>query len=340
MLDPATYIAKLQEINAAQPIKMDFYGEGGAVTALEKKFMEITGKEAAIFMPTGTMANQFAILVLSGQNTKVFVQETSHVYRDEADAAQSVHNKRLIPVAKEKAGFTMEELRDVVDYHKRGEVFESGMGVVSIENPVRRADGAFIPIDELKRITAYCKEQGFKTHLDGARIHMAATWSGVPVIEYARLFDTVYISLYKYLGAASGAVLCGDKAVIGKMKHLIKIHGGTMFSNWANGAMALHHLETIDAQLLQAKKRADELFAALNQLPQLKVSAVPSGTNIHLLKITGIDGNKMAAALARDHNIRIGRVNESGVMRISVNTSILNQDLNTMVAAFRSAING
>ncbi|HYF31548.1 MAG TPA: aminotransferase class I/II-fold pyridoxal phosphate-dependent enzyme [Chitinophagaceae bacterium] len=338
LYDPTAYIAKLQEINATQAIKQDFYGEGGAIAALERKFMEITGKERAMFMPTGTMANQFAILVLSGENTKVFVQETSHVFRDEADAAQSVHNKRLIPLAKGQAGFTAEELQQSVEYHLKEEVFKSGIGAVSIENPVRRADGKYIPFDELKKISAYCKQQGYKLHLDGARLHLAAAWSGVSIAQYASLFDTVYISLYKYLGASAGAILCGDKAVMDKMTHLMKIHGGAMFSNWTNAAMALHHVEGIEGRLQQAKKKSDELFAALNQLPELKVVVTPSGTNIHFLQPKGIDGNKMAATLAREHNIRISRVNESGLIRFTINESILNQDLNTIVNAFRSAI--
>ncbi len=222
MFRPAEYIAKLQEINKATPIERDFYGEGGHVEKLLKKFMAITGKEAAIYMPSGTMSNQLAIHVLSAENSKVFVQETSHVYRDEADAAQSVFNKRLIPLRKEETGFTLDELKQSIAYHDHGEVFKSGIGAISIEIPNRRTEGAMVPIEEVKKISAYCKTNGYKMHLDGARIYMASAWSGVSIKEYASYFDTIYISLYKYLGAAGGAVLCGDKAVIDKMGILLK----------------------------------------------------------------------------------------------------------------------
>ena len=90
--DGLPYLEQLQLANNKQSIKVDRYGSGGAVEELEKKFEVITGKEKAIYMPSGTMANQFAIAMLSGENTKVFVQDTSHVYRDEADAAQSIFN--------------------------------------------------------------------------------------------------------------------------------------------------------------------------------------------------------------------------------------------------------
>src|SRR5678815_5809724 len=94
----------------------------------------------------------------------------------------------------------------------------------------RRTDGRMIPIDEIKKISEYCRSKNIKLHLDGARIYMASAWSGVSINEYSTYFDTVYISLYKYLGASGGAILCGDKALIEKMPHMIKIHGGNMLS--------------------------------------------------------------------------------------------------------------
>ena len=104
---PEDYIAKLSEINKLDPIEPDFYGKGGVTEKLEKEFANITGKEKAVYFPTGTMANQLAIKVLSGSSTKVVVPENSHVFRDEADAAQSVNNKRLIPLGKGKFHFEL-----------------------------------------------------------------------------------------------------------------------------------------------------------------------------------------------------------------------------------------
>ena len=213
MYEGLPYLETLQLANAKQPLKVDRYGGGGAVEELEKKFQAITGKEKAIFMPSGTMANQFAIAALSGENTKVYVQDTSHVYRDEADAAQSVFNKRLIPLARNQTCFTADELKQAIENLDREEVFKSGIGCVSVENPVRRSDGRMVPIDEIKKISEYCRSKNFKLHLDGARLFMASAWSGVSIKEYSSYFDTVYISLYKYLGASAGAILCGERSV-------------------------------------------------------------------------------------------------------------------------------
>lgn len=338
ILDPAGYLTELQKILDRAAFKQDYYGQGGVVAALEKKFEEVTGKEKAIFMPSGTMANQLAIAVLSAEKTKVFVQDNSHVYRDEADAAQSVFQKRLMPLAKTGAYFTADQLQKAVAALDSEEVFKSGIGAVSIENPVRRADGKMVPLEEIKAISAWCRSQDISLHLDGARIHMAAAWSGIPVKEYASHFDTVYISLYKYLGASAGAILCGDKKVIDKMPHLIKIHGGNMFGNWLNAAMALDRLNNIDERLGQAKQRAEILFAALNKMTGLTVSHIPGGTNIYLFSIAReVDARKLQQELNTRYNIRIAPP-ANNQLRLTVNDTILLRDTTYLVEAFRSSL--
>ena len=181
-------------------------------------------KESGIYLTSGTLSNQLAISELSGTSSKVFVQETSHVYRDEADASQTVFNKRVIPLSKGKVSFTVEELEESIKYHRDNEAFATGKGVVSIEVPVRRCDNRIFPIEDIQKISNYCRKNGYKLHLDGARIHIASAYSGISVKEYASYFDTIYICLYKYLGATGGAVLCGEKSVIEKMHHQGKLN--------------------------------------------------------------------------------------------------------------------
>ncbi len=339
MYKPAAYIAKLQEINKSAAIEQDFYTEGGAVEGLLKKFIALTGKEAAIYMPSGTMANQLAIHVLSGDNTKVFVQETSHVYRDEADAAQSVFSKRLMPLAKGAASFTLQELQQAMEYYQKEEVFKSDAGVVSIENPVRRADGQNFPIEEIKKIAEWCRGKGLKLHLDGARLLLAAAFTGVSVKEYAFHFDTVYISLYKYLGAAGGAVLCGEKGVIDKMGHLVKIHGGSVYSNWANAAMASYHLDGFDARLKKAISQSKELTGLLNQLPGVKIAPIPNGTNMQNMQIDeGIDIGKLRTALREKHQIILGGPREDGFIKFTINETLSFRQNQQIAAAFKQAL--
>jgi threonine aldolase len=336
--DPAAYLAKLEQINQANTITRDFYGKGGAVDKLAKQFATATGKEAAIYMPTGTMANQLAIAVLSGDNTKVFVQETSHIFRDEADAAQSVFRKRLIPLAKGEPYFTLEQLKQGLDYYDQEEVFKSGIGTIAIENPVRRSDGRLFPMEEIKKISAFARTKGYTLHLDGARLYLASAYSGISVAEYASYFDTLYISLYKYLGAGGGAILCGDNTVIGRMEHLVKVHGGTVFNSWTNAAMALHHLDGLDKRLQRTVQQADELFAQLNKLPGIEITKLDGGTNISDMKLgSAIDIPQFRKALFTTHQI-LTRGTATRVIKIQVNETLLRRDNAAIVNAFKDAL--
>ena len=336
---PQQYLEKLVAINQTQPIEPDFYGNGGTTTLLEAEFAKLTGKEKAIYLPTGTMANQLAIKLLNEHNTKVIVPENSHIFRDEADAAQSVHHKRLIPVGKDKPYFELADLENAINYIDKNEVFKSGLGTVVIENPIRRADGRTIPLETIKEISAYCKQQGYKMHLDGARIHLAAAYTKVPISEYAAYFDTVYISLYKYLNAAGGAILCGEARLIDQISHQIKIHGGTVFQNWNNTSVALHYLNGITERWTKTKQRGIELIAALNKIDSINITALKNGTNIHDLKLAPeINLKKLATFLYHEHQMLLGRTNDKGIIKFAINESLMTRSVQDIFTAWKKGI--
>ncbi len=338
-MSPNDYLLKLQEINQSKPIEADFYGNGGVLTALEEKFAKLTGKEKAIYLPTGTMANQLAIKLLNGDNTKAIVPENAHIFRDEADAAQSVHNKRLVPVGKGKPFFNLADLKNTIDYLYSNEVFKSGLGTIAIENPIRRADGTLVPIDVIREIASYCKEKGYKMHLDGARIHIAAAYSKISLAEYASYFDTVYISLYKYLNATGGAILCGDAALIDQVAHQIKILGGTVFQNWSNAAVALHYLEGIEKRWEEIILTSSKLIADLNNMKGISIKPITNGTNIYNMEIAEkIDLKKLAIYLYNEHSIWLGRANEEGIVKFTINESILTRSLEDILIAWKKGI--
>jgi threonine aldolase len=337
---PADFLVQLQAIQASHPIERDAYAADGTMEKLLRKFCVITGKEAAVYMSSGTLANQLAIHVLGGSGTKAFVQETSHVYRDEGDAAQTLYNKRLVPLAAGKHWFSLEELKASIAYHEQNEAFAVPGTVVSIETPVRRCDNQVVPVDEIKKITAYCREAGYKLHLDGARLHIAAAFTGTPVAEYAKHFDTVYLCLYKYLGATGGAVLCGDKAVIDQMHHLVKIHGGSIFTNWPSAAMALHHLQDIDGVLDQVKEKAASLFPMLNRIEGLEIRRTAHSSNMSLVKIgRGIDTVKLGARLRGEYNIVFGQPRpDDGLAILKANATLLRRGNKEIAEAFKEAV--
>ncbi|RKR82133.1 L-threonine aldolase [Mucilaginibacter gracilis] len=335
---PEAYVKKLQELLDKRGIKPDVYGKGGAVTELEGKLAQLTGKEAAIYVPTGTMANQLALSLLSGTNTKIYLPDNSHIFRDEADAAQSVYGKRLIPLAKEAPYFTLQQLQEGIAYDNEHEVFKSGLGAIAIENPVRRADGRHIPFEELRKISAFCRQNKYPLHLDGARLFLAAAASGVSIADYAQLFDTVYLSLYKYIGAGGGAVLAGEKSLIDKMGHLIKIHGGTIYSNWTNAAMALYHLEGLPERLKKTLTKAQELISAMNKVNSLQATELENGTNIFYLTPDNTIDGKRFSGLLREQQILIRNPDAQGLIRLQVNETLLDTDINQLIHLLRDTL--
>lgn len=338
-LSPYDYLEKLQEINSKRPIEPDYYGVGGDTKRLEEEFARLTGKEKAIYLPTGTMANQLAIKLLNQNNTKVIVPENSHVYRDEADAAQRVHGKRLVPVGKDKPYFNLADLESAIDYFDKKEVFKSGLGTIVIENPVRRADGVAVPIETIKEISNYCKKNNYKMHLDGARLHMASAYTNESIFDYASYFDTVYISLYKYLNASGGAILCGEAQLIDQISNQIKVYGGKMFQSWTNSSIALHYLGGIEERWKEVVQVAPKLISQLNKIDGISIADLEGGTNVFHLKFSdNINIEKLALYLYQEHNIWLGRVRENNLIKFKVNASILTRSLSEIVSAWKLGV--
>ena len=148
------------------------------------------------------------------------------------------------------------------------------------------------------------------------------------------ILTPVYISLYKYLGASAGAVLCGNASVIDKMPHLIKVHGGSMYGNWANAAMALHRLDGMEKRLKEAIQRAGVIFTEMNKIPGITVSPLQGGTNIYSMKLSAaIDGKKMREKLRKEHQILMPRLLDGNQMLITVNETLLNQSADKLISA-------
>ena len=337
MPTPDEYAATLKQLTETQSNLKDRYGRGGAVEQLEHRFASLTGKERALYLPSGTMANQLAISVLSGDASKVFVQELSHVFRDEADAAQVVHGKRLVPLAPDRGCFTRLELEEALSNVRQGEAFRTSIGALSVENPVRRAEGEVFDIDELRRVCEFARANELGLHLDGARLYLASEYSGVGVDEYAALFDTVYISLYKYFRAPAGAVLCGPESVIERVALLRKMHGGDMYQNWPNAAVALHFLKGFEDRFAKARAKADTLFTMLEATGLFEVHPVPNGSNIFKLGLGNADVDRFRARLSEKWTVKVSGAQDDGLIRLHVNDTQLGIPNDTLTEAFEDA---
>ena len=160
-LSPLEYAHLLSQITASRPLQPDTYSNGGVVEELERAFARWLGTESAVFMPTGTLANQIALRELAGKQRRVLVQAESHIYNDSGDCAQQLSGLNLLPLAPRRVGFTLEEVQDAVRRSRSGRV-ETDVGVICIESPVRRMDDAVFGYDEMQRIAAYARQEGIR----------------------------------------------------------------------------------------------------------------------------------------------------------------------------------
>jgi threonine aldolase len=334
---PEEYLKELTEINSNSSIQGDFYGSGGVVAELEEKFAKLTNKPKALYMPSGTMANELALRVLCGDKTKAIVHADSHIFMDEADAAQSVHNKRLVPIDNGHASYNLTELEGVIKKLSRTEVFYDGLGAISLESPVRRHKGEMIKLSDITELTNYARANNIGSHLDGARLPMAAAYSGTSIKDYASGFDTVYISLYKCFGSAGGAILSGDTDVIDQMPHLIKTHGGTVFRSWTNAAMANQLIDGLEQRLTTMVAQSEALINDLNELSELSIERVSNGTNICFLKAPNLNLTALANRLKTKHGIWVNYPQNDSI-QLHFNETLLYQDNQVLVAAMKDAI--
>src|SRR5258708_26772899 len=209
------------------------------------------GKDGAIFRPTGRPANHRAVGAIAGGPSRVLLEEESHFYQDEGDCAQTLSSLTLMPLGSGRATFTADEVQQVLDRTKSARVV-SRVSAIAVETPIRRKQGERFDAAELKKIVALAHREGLRLHLDGARLFLQAAYTGDSVADYARPFDTVYVSLYKYFNAASGAILAGPKAVIDGMYHGRRMFGGGLNTVWPFAPVALHSLFGFEEPYSQA----------------------------------------------------------------------------------------
>ncbi|MDA1348354.1 MAG: aminotransferase class I/II-fold pyridoxal phosphate-dependent enzyme [Chloroflexi bacterium] len=334
---PESTLRRLAELEGPA-IEADTYSRGGAVEKLEARFAEMLEKESAVFMPTGTLANHLAIRQLCGIRQKAIVQEQSHLYNDSGDCVTRLSGISLVPLAPGRPSFTLEELKEAVERSGDARV-ATPIGAVMVESPVRRQYGQVVPFDQMRQITDFCRDRGFGSHLDGARLYMMSAATGVSPKEYAALFDTVYVSLYKYFGAPFGAVLAGTAEFTKDLYHERRMFGGGLSSAYLAAALASKGSEDFEARFAAAMGRATELLAGLEALEGINVERFRHGSNIFPVMLgPEVDAETFVAALRRQSVFVYADDHESSWITLTVNPTILSRSTVELLEAFKEAL--
>jgi threonine aldolase len=316
-LSPRAYAALLDELSDDADVREDNYLLGGEVERFEQHWAALLGKEIAVFMPSGTLANQLALRALAGPRRRVIVPEMSHVYNDTGDACQTLSGLTLIPLAPSAATFTRADVEAVLARTASGRV-ATDVGAILIESPIRRLFGQTFDWDEAQRIAAFARERGIGTHLDGARLFIASAYTGITPAQYAAPFDTVYVSLWKYFNCGIGAILAGPRRLLEGMFHVRRMFGGNLAVGWPAALVARHYMDGFLDRLKGAVRVSEDFYSALASNSRVSVSRIPNGTNLSRVAFKGVD----AAAVRRklvDRGVIMPGASPDGIVMLGVN---------------------
>jgi len=266
------------------PLGDDVLGDDPTVNALCERVCQLFGKEAAIFVPSGTMANQCALRALTEPGDEIVCHELSHIYQYEGGAPAALSGCSVAFADGERGIFdarTMEACIRPIDDH------DPVTKVVSIENTQNRGGGAVWSIERIAEVSAGARKHGLKMHLDGARLMNAVVASGVSAAEYARHFDTVTICFSKGLGAPVGSAVSGDAATIRRAKRFRKMFGGAMRQSGVLAAAALYALEHHVERLAEDHANARRFAEAIAGVRGVSIEPEAVETNIVYFDVEG-----------------------------------------------------
>jgi threonine aldolase len=276
--------AEMRAAMAAAEVGDDVYGEDPTVNLLESRAASMFGREAAVFVPTGTMGNQIALRLHTQPGQEIICESRSHILDWEMATAAAFSGCLIRAVAAEGGILTWKHIAPVI--YGRG-AFRAATGLIEIENSANLAGGRVTPLAVMEEIWENAKERKLPVHLDGARIFNTATALGADVKTLTRGFDTVMFCLSKGLGAPVGSMLVGSAELIEQARIYRKALGGGMRQAGVLAAAGLIALEQMPARLHEDHANARLLAEALSQMEGVSIDLETVETNIVIFRLTG-----------------------------------------------------
>jgi threonine aldolase len=301
---------------AAAEVGDDVYGEDPTVNLLERRAAEIFKREAALFVPTGTMGNQIAIRLHTEPGQEVICESRSHILDWEMAMVAQFSGCLIRSVPTESGTLSWKDI-DPVIYERSS--FRASTGLIEIENTANLAGGRCTRLEVTEEIWDHARERNIPVHLDGARIFNAATALGVDVSKLTRGFDTVMFCLSKGLGAPVGSMLTGSAELIERGRMYRKALGGGMRQAGVLAAAGLIALEKMPGRLHEDHANARLLAEALSRIEGVAIDPDAVETNIVIFKLTN---GQSAADLVRRlkaRGILISAVGPSAIRLVTHN---------------------
>lgn len=260
----------MRRVMAEAEVGDDVLGDDPSVNRLQERIAQIMGKEAACFVPTGTMANQTAIRAQTEPGDEIIAHEGSHIIHYETGGPAALSGCMVRPLMGDKGQFTVDQVQSVL---RPKAIHFPNCAMLWIENTHNRAGGAVWPMDQIAAIASFGRSNGLRLHLDGARIWNACAATGRTPAEYAKHFDTISCCFSKGLGAPAGSAVAGDKTTIARVQRFKKMFGGTMRQSGVLAAAAIYALDHHRDRLVEDHSNARRLAAGLAEIMGIEPDA-------------------------------------------------------------------
>lgn len=262
----------------------DVFGEDPAVNKLEEIAAEMLGMEAGLYCPSGTQTNQIAIKILTQPQQEVICDKLSHIYLYEAGGMAFNSGVSVRLINGDRGRITVEQIEENINPN---DPWYPQTSLVSLENTSNKGGGSYYTLNEIQKISDFCRSKNLKLHLDGARIFNALAETGENSRDYGKYFDTISICISKGLGAPVGSLLLSSKENILKARRVRKVMGGGMRQAGYLAAACVYALQNNIKRLKEDHRRARKLGDALRKLKFVE-NVLQVDTNIVIVNLKKI----------------------------------------------------
>lgn len=293
----------------------DQYGEDPTVDRLEARSAELMGKEAAVYVPSGTMGNLSALMAHCGRGDEAILGDESHIFWFESGGPSTLGGIPLFTLRTDRLGlFDLNQLEGAIRIDRPG---YPRTGVICVENTHNRCSGVVVPIEFLQTVRELAHSRGVSVHMDGARIFNAAASLGVSASTIAAEADSVQFCLSKGLGAPVGSIVAGSADFITNVRRQRKVLGGAMRQAGVIAAAGLVALESMIERLPDDHRRAQVLAAGLSGIAGVTVDRETVQTNIVVFKVqAGLDQSEIAAH-CKEHGLIVSNYGARGLRMVT-----------------------
>jgi threonine aldolase len=312
----------------------DVLGDDPTINKLEEIAAEKVGKEAALFVPSGTMGNTIALILGAGEGKEVILEEKSHILNFEAGNISRIARSLPRALASERGTIPLETIKQNIHTHLRDHVPQTR--AITLENTHNTWGGAVLQPDYLKHVAALAKEYNLHMHLDGARVFNASVALNTDVTEITRHFHTLMFCLSKGLSAPVGSILAGPKDFIKEARIVRKYLGGGMRQAGIIAAAGIVAIEKMTTRLAEDHRRAKKLAEKLADLDQVDINPDHVMTNFLILKLNTMNSTLFLEKLAERNVLALPF--SATLVRMVTHKDIDDQDVERANTAIREVV--